>query len=135
MATFPTVEWTTAVMERLNHDEDYARIAQKWEDDLKFVVEPSGTLSSEVSLYFDLWHGKCRNVLLLTDTNTKISASFILKGPYDNFKRILEGKLDPMQALLTRKVFVQGNFGLLIRSVPIVLNFVRCCREVTDNFV
>lgn len=135
MATFPTVEWTTAVMERLNNDEDYARIAQKWEDDLKFIVEPGSTLPAQVSLYFDLWHGKCRNVLLIPDTNTLISASFILKGPYENFKRILEGKLDPMQALLTRKVIVQGNFGLLIRSVPVVLNFVRCCREVTDNFV
>jgi putative sterol carrier protein len=135
VATFPTVEWTTAVMERLNNDEDYARIAKKWEDDLKFIVEPGGSLSASVSLYFDLWHGKCRNALFLPDKSAEKSSSFILRGPYENFKRILEGKLDPMQALLTRKVFVQGNFGLLIRSVPIVLNFVRCCREVTDKFV
>lgn len=122
-------------MERLNNDEDYARIAQKWEDDLKFIIEPGGSLPAPVGLYFDLWHGKCRNALLTAAPNAEKSASFILKGPYENFNRILEGKLDSMQALLTRKVFVQGNFGLLIRSVPIVLNFVRCCREVTDNFV
>ena len=122
-------------MERLNNDEDYARIAQKWEDDLKFIVEPGGSQTAPVSLYFDLWHGKCRNALFLPDTGAEKPASFILKGPYENFKRILEGKLDPMQALLTRKVFVQGNFGLLLRSVPIVLNYVRCCREATDKFV
>ncbi len=135
MATFPSDEWTVAVMEKLNNDEDYARIAQKWEDDLKFVVEPGGALPAHTILYFDLWHGKCRNAQMFTRSGEEKSASFVLSGPYENFKRILEGKLDPMQALLTRRVFVQGNFGLLLRSVPIVLNFVRCCREVTDNFV
>jgi putative sterol carrier protein len=135
MATFPSVEWTMAVMERLNSDEEYARIARNWENDLKFIVEPSGSLPGEVSLYFDLWHGRCRNTIFLPDTTVQQEASFILKGTYDNFKRILEGKVDPMQALLTRKVLVQGNLGLLLRSVPIVLNFVRCCREVTDQFV
>jgi hypothetical protein len=29
----------------------------------------------------------------------------------------------------------QDNLGLLIRNVPISLNLVRCCREVTDQFV
>ena len=29
----------------------------------------------------------------------------------------------------------QDNLGLLIRNVPIILNLVRCCREVTDQFV
>jgi putative sterol carrier protein len=135
MATFPSEEWTTAVMENLNSDEDYARIARNWEDDLKYIVEPSGSLPAQVILYFDLWHGKCRKTLYLADTNIEQSASFVLKASYDIFKRILEGELNPMQALLTRKVLVEGNLGLLIRSVPIVLNFVRCCREVTDQFI
>ncbi len=135
MAIFPSIEWASAVMERLNNDEDYARIAKKWEDDLKFIVEPGGSLPAVVGLYFDLWHGKCRNALFLPETTVEKTASFTLSGTYENFKRILEGKLDPMQALLTGKVHVQGNLGLLLRSVPIVLNFVRCCREVTDQFV
>jgi putative sterol carrier protein len=135
MATFPTEGWTAAVMEKLNSDEDYARVAKNWEDDLKYIVEPSGSLASRVTLYFDLWHGKCRKTLFLADSSGEQSASFVLTASYDNFKRILEGKLDPMQALLTRRVLVQGNLGLLIRSVPVVFNFVRCCREVTDQFV
>jgi hypothetical protein len=39
-----------------------------------------------------------------------------------------------MQALLTRKLSVHGNMAVLMRSVPTVLDFVRCCREVTDSF-
>ena len=135
MATFPSEGWMTAVMDKLNSDEDYGRVARNWEDDLKYVVEPSGSLASPITLYFDLWHGKCRKTLFLSDASAEQPASFVLTASYDQFKRILEGKLDPMQALLTRKILVHGNLGLLIRSVPVVFNFVRCCREVTDQFV
>jgi putative sterol carrier protein len=40
-----------------------------------------------------------------------------------------------MQALMTRKLHVQGNMATLMRNVPTVLDFVRCAREVTDAFV
>jgi putative sterol carrier protein len=40
-----------------------------------------------------------------------------------------------MQALMTRKISVKGNMAILMRSVPTVLDFVRCCREVTDSYV
>jgi putative sterol carrier protein len=38
-----------------------------------------------------------------------------------------------MQALMTRKLSVHGNMAVLMRNVPTVLEFVRCCREVTDK--
>ena len=44
--------------------------------------------------------------------------------------RILSGDLDPMQAMLTRKLQVQGSMGYVLRNVPVVLDFVRCCRRV-----
>jgi putative sterol carrier protein len=37
-----------------------------------------------------------------------------------------------MQAMLTRKLSVQGNMGLMMRNVPTVLDFVRCAQEVTE---
>ena len=59
--------------------------------------------------------------------------AFILKAPYENFARIVNGQLDAMQALMTRKLGVQGNMAVLMRSVPTVLDFVRCAREVTTS--
>jgi hypothetical protein len=34
--------------------------------------------------------------------------------------------------MLTRKLKVQGNMAVMMRSVPTVLDFVRCAREVTE---
>jgi hypothetical protein len=33
-----------------------------------------------------------------------------------------------MQAMLTRRLQVSGNMAYILRNVPVVLDFVRCCR-------
>jgi len=70
---------------------------------------------------------------MIDDEHANQKAVFTLRGPYGNYARLLEGKLEPMTALLTRKLGVQGNMAVLMRNIPTVLDFVRCCREVTDN--
>jgi putative sterol carrier protein len=35
--------------------------------------------------------------------------------------------------MLTRKLKVKGNMAVMMRNVPVVLDFVRCAREVTDE--
>jgi putative sterol carrier protein len=134
MAKFPTDEWVVALKEKLNTDERYAQIASKWEGDMRFIVEPSGPLTEPKIYYMDLWHGKCRAAFTEKDFDDRKPA-FTLKAPYDNFSRIVTGKLDPMQALMTRKLGVQGNMAVLMRSVPTVLDFVRCAREITDSII
>jgi len=133
MAKFPTAEWVQALMEKLNTDEKYAQVARNWEGDLAFLVEPGATRSSPLTLYLDLWHGKCREAYIVEE-GREVKPAFLLKAPYENYVRLLRGELEPMQALLTRKMGVQGNMAILMRSVPTVLDFVRCCREVTDSF-
>ena len=134
MAKFPTPEWVTALMDKLNADEKYAQVARNWEGDMAYVVEPGGALTEEIKFYLDLWHGKCRDAFVI-DESRPVKPVFTLRGPYENYVRLLKGELEPMQALLTRKIGVQGNMAVIMRSVPTVLDFVRCCREVTDSYL
>jgi putative sterol carrier protein len=134
MAIFPTPQWIVSFMEKLNTDEQYARIARNWEGDFYFIIEPDDGLSGEVVYYLDLWHGKCRQASLVEDLKDHQPA-FILKVPYKNFRAILAGELPPMQALMTRKLSLQGNMAVLMRNVPTVLDFVRCARETTTGFI
>lgn len=133
MPKFPSPEWLQALEERLNQDPRYAQVARNWEGDIAFVIEPdaSGELSEPLILYLDLWHGKCRGSAVLRDPNEK-NPAFVLSATLENYRRILEGQLDPMQAMLTRKLKVQGNMAYMMRHVPVVLDFVRVCREVTQ---
>ena len=131
---FPSMEWLQMLDAKLNSDARYAEIAKKWEGDIVIVIEPEGNLKERRVFYLDLWHGKCRGVAELADAAEK-DAVFVLSATYENIKRILTGKLDPMQAMMTRKLSVKGNLAVMMRSVPTVLDFVRCAREITNEIL
>lgn len=134
MAIFPTDDWLQALRDKLNGDEKYAHIARKWEADLRVIIEPTGVFEEELWVYLDLWHGKCRDAYF-ESKDSHNDPQLILTGKYDVIKKILLGDLDVMQALLTRRLSVDANMGLLMRNVPVVLDFVRCAKEVTDDTI
>jgi putative sterol carrier protein len=131
---FPSPEWLQGLYDKLNSDERYAQIAKKWEGDMCVVIEPSGLLTERVLYYLDLWHGKCRKVEILKDLSG-VKPLFVLTATYENIARIMKGELDPMQAMMTRKLQVQGSMAYMMRNVPTVLDFVRCAREVTTEIL
>jgi putative sterol carrier protein len=130
-ANFPSPEWLQALQAKLNSDARYAGIARNWEGDLLIAIEPEGTLKEPLNLYVDLWHGTCPRVEYSPDPATHPNPTFVLRAPYNNFTAILLGKLDPMTAMMTSRLKVQGSLGYMMRNVPTVLDFVRCCREIT----
>jgi len=131
---FPSAEWLQAVEEKLNSDEKYARVARNWEGDMNFIIEPGGPLKERVAIYLDLWHGACRSAHIVAG-ETLPEARFTLQARYDNYVQVLQGRVDPIQAMLMRKLSVKGNMTYIMRNVPVVLDFVRCLREVTDDFL
>jgi putative sterol carrier protein len=132
VATFPSPEWLQALFEKINSDEHYAHIARNWEGDMCVVIEPNGPVTEKQFYYLDLWHGKCRKTEILKDLSS-VQPKYVLTATYDNIARIMKGELDPMQAMMTRKLQVQGSMAYMLRNVPVVLDFVRCCRDVTTE--
>jgi putative sterol carrier protein len=133
-AVFPSPEWLKGMEEKLNSDARYAQIARNWEGDMVVFVEAGGPLKEAMIFYFDLWHGKCRKTDLLPEVGN-LKPAFLLTATYENIAKIMTGKLDPMQAMMTRKLHVQGSMAYMMRNVPTVLDFVRCAREVTTEIL
>lgn len=126
---FPSEEWLDAFCQKLNRDERYGDIAKNWEGDIQFTLEFEG--GEEIIMYLDLWHGTCRKVRYIEgDGVLEEQPAFTLEAPVENFQRILEGELDPMQAMLTRRLKVKGNMAYILRNIPVVLDFVRCAKTV-----
>ena len=133
---FPSAEWLKAFEDKLNSDEKYARIAKKWEGDIMFDIEPDGALTEPMKMYLDLWHGKCRKAFIIdNEQESELNPAYILSAPYSNFTRIIKSELDPMQAMITRKLRVQGSMAYMMRNVPVVLDFVRCAQEIETTLL
>jgi len=133
-ALFPSSEWVSNLLEKLNTDEQYASIAHDWEGDLLFLIEPGNGLEEEMKIYLDLWHGTCRAGYIVPAGADK-EAAFTMQAVYGNFVRILTGELDAMQALMTRRLKLKGSMAYMMRNIPTVLDFVRCAREITHGFI
>jgi putative sterol carrier protein len=131
---FPSQAWVKNLVEVLNSDGQYADIARNWEGDLIFVVEPDPADDPQAEparIYLDLWHGRCRGGYLVDeDAESVPAARYVLSAPRSNFLKILSGELDAMQAMLTRKLRVEGSMVYMLRNIPTVLDFVRCARKV-----
>ena len=134
MALFPSEGWLKELIEKINSDQQYAQIAKNWEGDMVFMIEADSALNEPVIYYLDLWHGKCRDAYTLEDFYAKDPA-LLMSAPYNTVAQLMKGELEVIQALLTRKISVKGNMVLLMRNVPTVLDFVRCCREITDSYL
>jgi putative sterol carrier protein len=133
---FPSSEWLDALKEKLNNDEKYGLTAHKWEGAIVFHIEPGGPIKESEFFFIDLWHGECKGARIIeNEALEELAPAFILKSPYPTFVRVLKGQLDPMQAMVTRKLKVQGNMGYMMRNVPTVLEFVRCAKEIETDFI
>lgn len=133
-AKFPSPEWVLATKEKFNTDEQYARIAKNWEGDLRLILEPDNSFPETIWLYWDLWHGKCRDAYV-EDQSSERKPALIIIAPYSQFIKVLSGEVGVMQALMGRMVTVKGSMVLIMRNVPTVLEFVHCCQEVTSSWM
>ncbi|HEY70282.1 MAG TPA: hypothetical protein G4O08_06845 [Anaerolineae bacterium] len=129
---FPSEAWLNDFETLLNSDEQYAEIAKNWEGDFMFAIEPDkGSQDENMYYYMDLWHGKCRSAKTLTQEEAKhAKPAFILRATRSEFINVLTGKLDPMQAMLTRRLRLEGSMTYVLRNVPTVFDFVRCASSV-----
>jgi len=132
--SFPSQEWVDRLVNLLNQDERYAEVARNWEGDMVVFIEPDENEAkpeTPIAIYLDLWHGKCRKGEILDPSEGELpQATFILRAPKIQFMKIFSGDLDPIQAMLTRRLKVEGNMAYMLKNIPTVLDFVRCCRIV-----
>jgi putative sterol carrier protein len=123
---FPSGEWAAQLQTKVNNDEAYAQSAKTWEGDFYFIVEAGPGIKDPIKLYVDLWHGKCRDAYLVAGSENK-QPEFTISGTLDTYRKVFDKKLDPIQALMTRRLKVQGNMMKIVRSVKPTLDLVNCC--------
>jgi putative sterol carrier protein len=133
MIPFPTDEWIKAMMVYLNESKSYEEAARNWEGDFFFVVEPGGTHKETVTLYMDLWHGKCRNAFEVTG-ETDLKPAFVLKAPVANWKKVMTKKLDPIQAMMIGQLKLSGNMAMVMKNVRAAKELVESCTRILTEF-
>jgi putative sterol carrier protein len=130
---FPSEEWIKALGDQLNASAAYAEAAKNWEGDLLFVIESDMSPAQTAYLYLDPYHGKCREAKALPGLDGQ-QAAYVFNAPFAIWRRTIEAKLDPIQAMMTRQIKVKGDLMKIMRSPKTVKEMLVCVTTVPTEF-
>jgi putative sterol carrier protein len=130
---FPSDAWIKELSRRLNQSESYERSAKDWEGDFLFVVEPDEAYDDTAYLYLGLHHGKS-TVAALVGREDERETEFVIRAPYGNWRRVIEGELDPIQGMMMRRLKLSGNMMKIMRYPKAAQEIVACCAEVPTEW-
>ena len=130
---FPSDSWIKELSEQLNASESYERSAKNWEGDFIFIVEPDETYDDTAYLYLGLHHGKSPDAAEVASEDER-ETEFLLRAPFSAWRRVIKGKLDPIQGMMTKKLKLQGNMMKVMRYPKAAQEIVACCAKVPTEW-
>lgn len=133
MPTFLTPDWAVAFKEALNNNPAYAEAARNWEGDFYFTATGLAGKPQPVTMYADLWHGKCRNAYIVDDENAH-NPAFKMTAPVGTWRKVIEKKMDPIQGLVTRQLKLQGDLVTIMRNVKAARELVNSLTRIDTQF-
>ena len=131
MVKFPSDEWIKIFKDELNKSKSYEEVAKDWEGDFLFIVTPDEELKEEVTFYVDLWHGKCRDAYLVKGEKT---AAFEFKGPYSNWKKVINKELDPIRGLIRGMFELEGDSKVVLDQTKAAQELVNTASTIPVEF-
>ena len=135
---FPSEEWTAAYRQAVNDNPNYRTAGREWTHGAVALVvkaEPAAGLESDMAMLLDVHAGECRSARYLPANDARGLAAFVVESSYARWKDVIEGRLDPIKAmLLGRLALTKGSLPTMIRYVASSRELVRSAGMVPTDF-
>src|SRR5262245_50526537 len=111
---FPSPEWGAAYRDAINTSDQRAVGATWTHGPLALVVRkaPSLGLEQDHAFWLELDRGQCREVRSVT-VEESAKAPFVVAGDYARWCELIRRELEPVRALMHRKLELTGNVGIV----------------------
>ncbi len=132
---FPSEGWIGDYCSRLTASPEYNRLGVGWHDPIQFKITDLESIGVEPgfrSFVLNLRDGKCDGFELIKDDADR--APFVLNSTYSNWRRILEGKVNPTQAMLSGILKVKGDMMLLMKYAAAATEMVKTAEKISTEF-
>jgi putative sterol carrier protein len=130
---FPTDEWIKELSAKLNASDSYAQAAATWEGDNIFVILPDADYLDTTYLYINLQHGKASDARQLRSLDEQ-KALFITSAPFNTWRKVLEGRLDPIQGMFSGKLKLMGSMAQVQRTPKATYEMVKVAAQIDTDF-
>ena len=136
-ATFGSTDWADALKQQINSSDDYREAAGEWgvdfNGDILFVFEPDEAMANRRALMLELKGGACQSAEFVEPEKTP-EAGFVLSGPMQLWREILERKTMAATAILTGKLKVEGERMKLLKHADANRALIQCTASVETGW-
>lgn len=126
-------EWIKDLETRLNASESYAQAAATWEGDCIFAVLPDADHPDTIYGYINLQHGKATGAKQLKSLDEQ-KALFTMSAPFGTWRKVLEGRLDPIQAMFSGKVKLVGSLAQIQRTPKATYELTKIAGQIDTDY-
>jgi putative sterol carrier protein len=120
MPKFPSKEWCEEAVRLTNSDHEAVAAGQGWTGDFGAIVDAEpGKLPSPFVIHIVPKNGRLEKLLVLDDPDDleEFEPAYVARAPYSVWKQLLQGTLDPVEAVLKRRIAVKGDLQPLIERM------------------
>ena len=112
MPDFPSRGWAEAAMALVNADPEILAAGRGWTGDFGVVIEAErGKLDAHFVAWIRPEAGRVAELRVLADPDDldELEPAYRIRAPYSVWKGLLLGQLDPVEAILKRRLRVDGD--------------------------
>ncbi len=138
MPQFPSRAWCEEALRLLEADPETIRAGQGWTADIGVVVEAeTGKLDRPFVVYVRPVEGKIVEWKVLVDADDldEFDPVYRIKAPYSIWKGFLTGTVDPIEAVLRRRVQVEGDIQPLVERMQHKKVAERVLERIQTDFI
>jgi putative sterol carrier protein len=130
---FQSEEWIKEFQREMNESEVYERAGKGFEGDWIFIVEADNAYAETVYFFMSLIHGKCTDAAMIASEEER-EAQYFIRAPFSTWRKVIEGKLDPIQGLMMRKLKLKGNLMKVMRYPKAAKEMMNCVMRIPTDF-
>jgi putative sterol carrier protein len=133
---FATQEWADAFRAQIEASDGYRKSGKGWTHGVIALLvraAPAQGIPEPVGMWLDLHGGRCKEARVVSQSEAS-RAPYCIEGDYKDWKAVLRRELDPVKAIVARRLTLRGSLFTLLRYVPAALELVACSTRVPTEF-
>lgn len=127
-------EWADALCAAINASESYRATAARWSWPVAFIVERDAEhgFAHDLAVVLTIEKGHCAGVKIVDGKHAR--ASFLFRAPYERWKRIARGELDPIIGVVKGEIGMTGSMSALMLHSRAAKALVEVLRTIPTAF-
>ena len=129
-----TQPWADALRDTVNASDAFRRVGAGWGWPVALVLDRAPALGydGDTTLLVELAGGACQRAELVELAS--VEAPFVIAGPYEIWKEVVSGRLDPIAAIMRRQMRLKGPIATLVQHFATAKALVECASMVPTRF-